>query len=210
VPVVRLYETYIGMPAYMDLDTLNRLMLERPTLEYANLLIDEKQEAELYRRLKDMPEVSAVMIKRAAIETFYNTMAETMLIFVSFFAVFAFALGFGVIYNSARISLSERGRDLATLRVLGMTRLETAYILLAEVGLLVIVALPVGCLAGFWLASLMTAGFETELFRVPLVIEASTYGMAMLLTLASTAVSAGFVRYRLDRLDMISVLKTRE
>ena len=168
------------------------------------------QEAELYRQLKDMPEVSAVMIKKAAIETFYSTMAETMLIFVSFFAVFAFALGFGVIYNSARISLSERGRDLATLRVLGMTRLETAYILLAEVGLLVVVALPVGCLAGFWLAALMTAGFETELFRVPLVIEASTYGMAMLLTLASTAVSAGFVRYRLDHLDMIAVLKTRE
>jgi putative ABC transport system permease protein len=210
VPVVRLYETYIGMPAYMDLDTLNRLMLERPTLEYANLLIDKTREAELYRRLKDMPKVSAVMIKQAAIETFYDTMAETMLIFVSFFAVFAFALGFGVIYNSARISLSERGRDLATLRVLGMTRLETAYILLAEVGLLVVMALPVGCLVGFWLASLMTAGFETELFRVPLVIEASTYGMAMLLTLASTAVSAGVVRYRLDHLDMISVLKTRE
>ena len=75
--------------------------------------------------------------------------------------MFAFALGFGVIYNSARISLSERGRDLATLRVLGMTRLETAYILLAEVGILVVIALPVGCIVGYWLASVMTAGFET-------------------------------------------------
>jgi len=210
VPVVRLFETYIGMPAYIHLDKLNALMLERPTVEFANLLIDKNYEAQLYRELKGMPEVSAVMIKQAAIDTFYETMAETMMIFVSFFASFAFALGFGVIYNSARISLSERGRDLATLRVLGMTRLETAYILLAEVGLLVVFALPVGCVAGYMLAAVMTAGFETELFRVPLVIESSTYGMAILLALASTAVSAAFVRQRLNSLDMISVLKTRE
>jgi putative ABC transport system permease protein len=210
IPVVQLYETYIGMPAYMDLDGMNRLMLERPVIEYANLLVDPKYAAELYKKLKDMPEVSAVMIKRAAIETFYDTMAETMLIFVSFFSIFAFALGFGVIYNSARISLAERGRDLATLRVLGLTRLETAYILLAEVGLLVVVALPVGCMAGYLLASIMTAGFETELFRIPLVIESSTYALAMLLALTSTAVSAAFVRQRLQNLDLIEVLKTRE
>ncbi len=210
VPVVRLFETYIGMPAYIHLDRLNSLMLERPSVEFANLLIDENREAELYRELKGMPEVSAVMIKQAAIDTFYETLAETMMIFVSFFAAFAFALGFGVIYNSARISLSERGRDLATLRVLGMTRLETAYILLAEVGLLVVFALPAGCIAGYMLAAVMTSGFETELFRIPLIIEASTYGMAILLALASTAVSAAFVRQRLNGLDMIAVLKTRE
>jgi putative ABC transport system permease protein len=91
-----------------------------------------------------------------------------------------------------------------------MTRLETAYILLAEVGLLVVFALPVGCAVGYLLAGIMTAGFETELFRVPLVIESSTYGMAMLLALASTAVSAAFVRERLENLDLIAVLKTRE
>jgi putative ABC transport system permease protein len=198
------------MPAYMHLDTLNRLLLDRPSLEYANLLVDRRKQSVLYRELKNMPKVSAVMIKQAAINTFYETMAETLLIFVSFFAVFAFALGFGVIYNSARISLSERGRDLATLRVLGLTRLETAYILLAEVGLLVVFALPIGCLVGYFLAGVMTAGFETELFRVPLVIESSTYGMAMLLALASTAVSAAFVRQRLENLDLIAVLKTRE
>jgi putative ABC transport system permease protein len=210
VPVVSLYETYIGTPAYMDIDSMNRLMLERPTIDYANLLIDPKYATELYKELKGMPEVSAVMIKQAAVETFYKTMAETMLIFVSFFTVFAFALGFGVIYNSARVSLSERGRDLATLRVLGMTRLETAYILLAEVGLLVVFALPVGCVFGYMLATIMTAGFETELFRVPLIIQSSTYGKAMLLALASTAVSAAFVWQRLENLDLIAVLKTRE
>lgn len=210
MPVVQLFETYIGMPAYMHIDALNRVLLEQPSIEYANLLIDKNRQAELFRTLKDMPEVSAIMIKQAAIDTFYKTMAETMFIFVTFFAVFAFALGFGVIYNSARISLSERGRDLATLRVLGMTRLETAYILLSEVGLLVVVALPLGCVVGYLLAAMLTASFATELFRIPLLIEASTYGAAILLALASTAVSAAFVRRRLDGLDLIAVLKTRE
>lgn len=210
LPVAELFETYIGMPAYIDLDALNRKLYERPMLQYANLLVDDEQEAELYRRLKGMPDVSSVMVKQAAIDTFYETMAETMMIFIGFFASFAFALGFGVIYNSARISLSERGRDLATLRVLGMTRLETAYILLAEVGLLVVAALPVGCVAGFGLAWLITSSFETELFRLPLVIEASTYGAAVLLALGSTTVSAAFVQRLLNNLDMIGVLKTRE
>ncbi|MEE4186078.1 MAG: FtsX-like permease family protein, partial [Gammaproteobacteria bacterium] len=210
LPVAELFETYIGMPAYIDLDALNRKLFERPMLQYANLLVDGQREAELYRTLKGMPDVSAVMVKQAAIDTFYETMAETMMIFIGFFASFAFALGFGVIYNSARISLSERGRDLATLRVLGMTRLETAYILLAEVGLLVVAALPIGCIIGLGLAWLITSSFETELFRLPLIIEASTYGFAVLLALASTAVSAAFVQRLLNNLDMIAVLKTRE
>ena len=91
-----------------------------------------------------------------------------------------------------------------------MTRLETAYILLAEVGLLVVCALPAGCVFGYALSAVMTSGFETELFRIPLTIESSTYGMAVLLALASTAVSAAFVRKRLNGLDLIAVLKTRE
>jgi putative ABC transport system permease protein len=210
VPVVRLFETYIGMPAYIDLDALNRLMLERPSLEYVSLLIDPRYEAALYAELKDIPAVAAVMVKQGAIDTFYKTLAETMLIFVSFFTAFAFALGFGVIYNSARISLSERGRDLATLRVLGLTRLETAYILLAEVGLFVAFALPIGILTGKLLAAIIVTAFDTELFRIPLVIAGSTNGYAMLMALASLVVSAVFVQRRLNRLDLIAVLKTRE
>ena len=101
------------------------------------------------------------------------------MIFVSFFIVFACALAFGVTYNAARIALSERGRELATLRVLGFTRAEISYILLGEIGLLTFLALPLGLPAAMALARLMVRGFETELFRVPFVIEPSTYGWAM-------------------------------
>jgi putative ABC transport system permease protein len=150
------------------------------------------------------------MVKKSAIATFYATLGEFILTFISFFVVFACALAIGVIYNATRVALSERGRELATLRVLGFTRWEISYILLGEAALLMLVALPVGCLAGVGLVWVMAQSFETELFRLPFVIHPSTYGKAVLIALAAGAVSAALVRRRLDRLDLIAVLKTRE
>jgi len=210
LPVVATFETYIGTPAYMRLDALNRLMRERPAANAAALLVDPRKERELFRALQRLPEVSAVMLRRAALDKFHETMAETMLIFVSFFAAFAAMLAFGVAYNSTRIALSERARELATLRVLGLSRLEISYILLGELGLLVLAGLPIGCAVGAGIAAILAHSFETDLYRVPLVIERSTFGFAMLVTLTATLVSGAIVRARLDRLDLIGVLKTRE
>jgi putative ABC transport system permease protein len=210
VPVAATFETYIGSPAYMDIRALDRLMRERPSVTAVHLRVDRNRRAELFRELKTLPRVSSITVKDAAVQTFRETLAETITIFVSFFIVFACALAFGVTYNAARISLSERGRELATLRVLGFTRAEISYILLGEVALLTFVALPLGCGLGFALASLIVRAFETELYRVPLVVLASTYGWAMAIGLAATAVSAFLVRRRVDRLDLIAVLKTRE
>lgn len=210
VPVVRLFETYIGTPAYMGLAALERMLLERPSAQYVNLLVDEAAEAALLTKLKNLPEVTAVTLRRAAVDAFLDTVAETLLIYIGFFTAFAGALGFGVVYNSARIALSERGRELATLRVLGFYKSEISYILLSEVALLVLAALPIGCLMGLGLAWIMTSAFETELYRVPLIIENSTYGSSVLVVLGVTIVSAVLVRRRLDRLDLIAVLKTRE
>jgi putative ABC transport system permease protein len=210
VPVVALFETYIGTPAYMDLNAVNRLMRERPATNIAHLSIDPAQQAALFADLKDQPKVSAVLSRRAAVETFDETMREVMLTYTAFFVVFSCTLAFGVVYNSARIMLSERGRELATLRVLGFSRVDISYILLGEVALLTFVALPLGCATGYGLVWLIANRFETELFRVPMAILQSTYGEAMLIILAATAVSAAIVRRRIDSLDLIAVLKTRE
>jgi putative ABC transport system permease protein len=210
LPVTALFETLIAMPVYMDLDALNRLLKEPPSLEYANLLVDRSAEPALFRKLKSVPNVGAITLKQAAIDSFYATIGSQMLIYTSIFAMFAAALGCGVAYNSARIALSERGRELATLRVLGFTRGEISYILLAEVALLIVAALPLGCLIGRGLTMLIAYLLDTELYRIPVVIEPSTYGWAVVLTLAATAASAEIVRRRIDKLDLIRVLKTRE
>ena len=210
VPIVATFETYIGSPAYMDIAALNRLMGEGPTINTVHLRTDAVHRPELFRELKEIPMISSLNLKAAAVQTFHDTMAESMLIFVSFFVVFSCTLAFGVAYNAGRITLSERGRELATLRVLGFTRAEISYILLGEVGVLTLVALPLGCAIGYSLALLITGAFKTELFRVPFAILPDTYGMSMLIVLAATLVSAFVVWRRIEHLDLIAVLKTRE
>jgi putative ABC transport system permease protein len=204
------FETYIGSPAYMEINALARLMKERPTVTSVHLRVDTDHERALLLELKTLPGIAAITLKAAAIQMFDETMAETLLIFVSFFIFFSCALAFGVTYNAARIALSERGRELATLRVLGFTRAEISYLMLGEIGLLALLALPLGCLIGWLLANLTVNAFETELYRVPFVIEPSTYGIAILVATIATTLSALLVRRRIDRLDLIGVLKTRE
>jgi putative ABC transport system permease protein len=209
IPVSATFETYIGSPAYMEIGAVNRMMGEPPSVTAVHLRVDARREAELYRALKKIPMVSSVTLRRAAITTFHETMAKTILIFVGFFVVFSATLAFGVTYNAARIALSERGRELATLRVLGFSRGEISYILVGEIGLLTFVALPLGAACGHALAHLLVRAFQTELYRVPFVLEPSTYGWALLGGFLATLGSVMLVRRRLDRLDLIAVLKTR-
>lgn len=208
--VADIVDTYLGTPAYMRRDALNRLMREGPSVSGAYLLLDPAREAAVFRALKATPMVAGTILRDAAVRTFRETMAETIDIIVAFYVAFAALLAGGVVYNSVRISLSERGRELATLRVLGFTRQEISYILLGELAIVTFLALPLGCLLGYGLAFFMTRLFETELYRIPFVIDADTFGYAVLVV-ATTAVLAGaLVRRRLDRLDLIAVLKTRE
>lgn len=206
------YDSYIGMQAYVDIDNLNRLLGDRPVTQYVNTAIDEAQQAELLKRLKNLPAVSTVALKSVAVSNFNQTIAETMMIFVGFFSAFSFALGFGVTYNAQRIALSERGRELATLRVLGFSRRDALYILLGETMLLVCAALPVGCLLGWGLTAVFVnaGGFQTELMRLPLVIGPTTFGTAIVVLLAASVASGIAMRSLVHRLDLISVLKTRE
>jgi putative ABC transport system permease protein len=210
IPIVDTFETYIGSPAYIEIRALNRLMKEQASVSAVHLRLDRAYAADVFRRLKELPKVSFITLKDAAVRTFHETMAQTLLIYISFFVAFACTLAFGVTYNAARIALSERGRELATLRVLGFTRAEISYILLGEIGILAFFALPLGCALGYALARLFVGAFTTELFRIPLAIEPSTYALSITIGLAATLISAFLVRRRLDRLDLIAVLKTRE
>ncbi len=212
VNVVAVYDSYIGMSAYMNIDVLNGLLGDRAVTDYISVLIDERVESDLLTVLKNLPTVSMVALKSVSVSNFHDTVAETLLIFVGFFSAFSFALGFGVTYNAQRIALSERGRELATLRVLGFSRHDALYILLGETMLLVSVALPLGCALGWLMTALFvnSSGFQTELMRLPLVIAPSTFGAAVVVLLLATAFSGVVMKRRVDNLDLISVLKTRE
>lgn len=210
VPVATTVREYTGVTAYMNIAAANRLMHRQGVVSGAFLTADRADIPALYAELKRTPHVSTVSVKAAALESFENTVGENIMVMRTFNVIFACVIAFGVVYNSARIGLSERGRELATLRVVGFTRGEIAFILLGELAVLVAVAVPAGLLIGYGLAAWTTGSFDTELFRLPLVIQPSTYGFAAVVTIVAAIVSGLAVRRRLNRLDLVSVLKTRE
>lgn len=209
--VTAVMDDFSGLSAYMDLDGLHQLMQEGENLSGAYLTVDPLAEDELYTTLKNTPYVASVTIKTAAIESFEKTIAESMLQMQAFIMMFATVIAFGVVYNSARISLSERSRELATLRVIGFTRGEISAILLGELALLTLAAIPVGLFIGYEFARLTaTSMVDAEMFRIPLVIAPSTYALAVVVIVVAALLSGLVVRRRLDHLDLIAVLKTRD
>lgn len=211
VPVTGLVADFAGMAAYMDIEAAHRLMEEGEVISGAFLAADPRRLDALYSALKESPRVAGVTIKAAALESFSKTVAENLLRMRLFNVVFAAVIAIGVVYNAARIALAERGRDLATLRVVGFTRAEISLIMLGELAALTLAAIPVGLLLGHGLAALVIwLAYDTELFRIPLVIGRSTYGFAALVTLLAALGSGLVVRRLLDRLDLVAVLKCKE
>jgi len=210
VQVVGVVTQSIGGGAFMDLDALNRLLREGPVISGVYLTRDKTLQPRILEQLNRSPLVAGITQRTVAVENFYDTMAETILTFTLINTLLASTIAFGVVYNSARIALSERGRELASLRVLGFNRGEVSYILLGELALLTLAAMPVGFATGRLICAYIAAQLESELYRIPLVLEPSTYAYAAGTVLASAVISGLILWRRIGRLDLVGVLKTRE
>ena len=210
VTIAKLTKQYLGVAAYMDRQALNRLMQEGNAISGAYLKIDPRYENEIYDTLKEMPQVANTVARKHVISAFYETSAEFVYIFIGFISILAGIITFGVVYNAARIALSERSRELASMRVLGFTRAEISFILLGELATLTLLAIPLGLVFGRLLSWYMILKIPQEIFRVPLIIEPSTYATAAMVVIIASILSSLIVRSRLDHLDLIAVLKTRE
>jgi putative ABC transport system permease protein len=210
VRVTALVSEFGGTNAYMNIHALRRLLREGDTVSGAFLSVDSERLAQLHGELKETPRVAGVTVKNAALQSFQDTIAENLLRMRLFNILFAGVIAFGVVYNSARISLSERSRELATLRVIGFTRGEISAILLGELAVLTLAAIPLGLVLGWLLAWFVTLGLDTEIYRIPLVIDRSTYAFAAVTVVVAAFVSGLVVRQRLDHLDLVAVLKSKE
>ncbi len=210
VPIVGTLDELIGVAAYMEAGALARLLEEPRSISGAFLGIDRWRESELLARLKRNPGVAGVAVQHAVVASFDRTIAESFRISITVMVAFACVIAFGIAYNAVRVALSERGRELASLRVLGFSRREVATMLLGEQGLLTLAALPLGCALAWGLIALIAYRFDSELFRMPLVLSPGTFALASLVVVAAVALSALAVGRRLARLDLIAVLKTRE
>lgn len=210
VPVLGITKQYLGVSAYMQQESLNRLLRESDVMSGAYLAIEPGTEQAVYADLHERPRVLGMVANAAAVQSFYATIGEFVLFYNMISAILAGAIGFGVVYNSARIALSERGRELASLRVLGFTQGEVAYILLGELAVLALLAIPVGYLLGVGLVEILVQAFRNDLYRLPLILNPSNYAMGASVVVTSALISGLLIWYRLGKLDLIGVLKTRE
>ncbi len=208
--VVGLVDEMMGLSAYMERGALHRLLREGETLSGAYLQVDDAALPALNRRIKATPRVAALNLSQAALRSFRDTMAQNMWIMIGANVLFAGIIAAGVVYNAARVSLSERSRELASLRVIGFTRAEISLILLLELAILTLGSLPIGAAVGYGLSRWMFEALQTELYRFPTVVTPSSIAWSALTVLAAAAASGLLVRRKLDRLDLVAVLKTRE
>jgi putative ABC transport system permease protein len=207
IPVSAITQEFIGLGAFMDIAQLNNILDSTPKITGASLLIDQNHSALLYKKIKAIPAIIGLNITSVLRQIFEDIMAENLLKMVATNVIFASFISFGIIYNTARITLSERSRELASLRVLGLTRAEVAYILFGELGLITLLSLPIGIFLGYTMSVGMTESMDSELFRIPVYLKNSTYGYAVLIVLLSAMVSFYLVWRQVDGIDLVIAQK---
>lgn len=208
--VGRLVNDVFGLAAFMSIEGVWRLLGEERSLSGAYLAADEAERARLHRAIKNAPRVAAITSRSALLDSFRKTMAENLLAMKFINVLFAGIIAFGVVYNTARIAVAERARELATLRVLGFTRIEVFRLMLVEVGLITAAGLPLGLVMGRLLAAFVVSSLATESLRLPLVIHPATYAFAVCVIVIAAFISSLVVRRKLDALNLIGVLKARD
>lgn len=214
MPVGALLDDLVGTNVYLPASTLRTLAaasgISPDVSDGAVLTVEPHWRDAVYTRLKHSPGVAGISARASLLANFDRLMETSFNVTLVTLLAFASAISVGVVYNTARIALSERGRELASLRVLGFARSEVARMLFGEQFVLGVVAIPLGCAIGAAFAALIVAGLSSELFRLPFSLRGRTFGYAALLLAVSGVLSSVLVRRTLDRLDLVSVLKTRE
>ncbi len=208
--VAALVDERMGLNAYMDLDALADALDEEPRMSTVLLRVDRAERDRLHGYLATVPGVMMVMEPRGIREAFDAQSGQFMLVWTLIVVVFGSVIAVGVVFNTARVMLSERSRDLATLRVLGFTRDEVAIVLLGQLAVQVVLALPIGMLFGWLMAASLMQSADPEQFRFPVITSPATFAFASLVVLGSAIATAVVVRRRLDRTDIVSALKARD
>ena len=210
LPVAKIFSNFTEPSAYCDRRELHQLMNESERVDGVYLSATPGSMDEMYAVVKQTPLIAGVMDKNAAMNNFRELVSESTSVMRTVNALFATIIAFGVIYNCSMIIMAERARDLATLRVMGFTRREASWVLLGEIAVITLLAIPIGLPAGYGFAYMTTVILDTETQRFPLVIHQSTYAYATLVVLIAATVSSLYVRRMVNDLDLVSVLKVKE
>jgi putative ABC transport system permease protein len=210
VTVAAIVRQSLGQQIYMDGAEVFGRMRTVAQINRVNMLIDMDALPDLYRAVKSTPRIAGLALWADVRAELEGTFRENMIIMTFVFSALGGLITIGVIYNAARIQLAERAHELASLRVLGFTRGEVGYILVGEMMLLTLAAVPLGWLGGRGFAALMAEGFSTDIVTLPFALSRRTYAAAALLAVVAALLAVLLVRRRLDRVDLVAALKQKE
>ncbi|MBM3834098.1 MAG: ABC transporter permease [Verrucomicrobia bacterium] len=210
VPLLGLHDDFAGVTAHMEIDALNRLLGEGDVITGATLSVDQARRGDFLRALKGIPSVAWVVIKESIRENFGKTTAASINVIQSIYLTCASIVAFGVVYNNARISLAERSRELATLRVIGFSQREVGAVVVTELVILALIAVPIGLAFGTVLATTLITQVSTETVRLPLVLSPANYAFAVSVVVVASTLSGLFVLRRLNQLNLVGALKAPE
>jgi len=210
LPVSGISVGYVGLGAGMEIGALNRALGDGARISGVNVILDPARQTDFFAAARATPRTGFLTVTDLTVSRFRATLADNITTMITVYVTLAAIIAIGVVYNFARIALSEQGRELASLRVLGFTRAEVSGVLFRELAAIVLIAQPIGWLIGHGIGLAMVAAFSSDLYRVPFVMGREVYATASLIVCAAAVLSALLVKGRLDRLDLIAVLKTRE
>lgn len=210
LPISASVDEMVGMASYMAIDTLNRFTGEGAVVSAATMYVEPTAVLDLAQRFKSLPTIESVTMKAYTLTSFLDKIAGLVFVSAGVLTLFAVIIAVGVMYNSARIGLQERAWELASLRVLGFTRAEVAGILFGEFAIEIALGVPIGLMLSQGIIELIARLHSSESFQIPAVVGVRTYLAAVAVVVAAAAASAYVVRRRLDRLDLVAALKTRE
>jgi putative ABC transport system permease protein len=210
LPVSGISLGYVGLGAAMEIGALGHAADSGEQVSGANLLIDPNLQPAFFAAAAAAPMTGFLNVTDLTVARFRATLAENITLMISVYVTLAAIIAIGVVYNFSRIALSEQGRELASLRVLGFSRAEVAAVILLELGVVVALAQPLGWLIGHGIGLAMVAAFSSDLYRVPFIMGPEVYATASLIVIAAALLSALAIRSRINQLDLIAVLKTRE
>ncbi|MFN7857887.1 MAG: ABC transporter permease, partial [Acidovorax sp.] len=200
----------MGLNAYMERRALNRLLGESDVATAFSLALERGAEPATLAAIRQQPRLVGTFSKASLERNMNEVSARNIRIMSSIMTVFAVVIAVGVVYNNARIALAERTWELASLRVLGFTRAEVSMLLLGELAIGIAIALPLGMLLGWGLSHAIVQAMRSDQFLFPVVIQPRTYAWAAVAVVAAGIASALVVRRRIDNIDMVAALKTRE
>jgi len=208
-PIAEVVDDFLGMFLYTQTDTLHRLMKEGAKINSVLVKTDGEQSQKLYTELKNYPTISSVSFKTAALKTFNETTAKFMLVFATILTIFSIIIAFGIVYNSMRITLSERNWEFASLQVLGFNNFEVFRMLMGEILTLCLVALPLGWALGYYLTKILVDYMAPEELAIPMKIEMSTFTYSALALVGSVIISGWVLWQKIKSLNFNEALKTR-